>query len=102
MSWLIAQQNRTGKMFGNPNPMRAEVIVDTTRQLGFGQTTGSRGTLMVAASASAAQAPCLAALSANLRALSGCWSRPQTAALEPRLFKARTPHATLCHTPTPT
>ena len=30
MSWLIAQQNRTGKMFGNPNPMRAEVIVDTT------------------------------------------------------------------------
>jgi xanthine dehydrogenase molybdenum-binding subunit len=32
------------------DPERIEVIVDTTRQLGFGQTTGSRGTLMVAAS----------------------------------------------------
>ena len=32
------------------DPARIEVIVDTTRQLGFGQTTGSRGTLMVAAS----------------------------------------------------
>ena len=30
------------------------VIVDTTRQLGFGQTTGSRGTLMAAASVRAA------------------------------------------------
>jgi xanthine dehydrogenase molybdenum-binding subunit len=30
------------------------VIVDTTRQLGFGQTTGSRGTLMAAASVKAA------------------------------------------------
>ena len=37
--------------------IRAEdirVIVDTTRQLGFGQTTGSRGTLMAAASVKAA------------------------------------------------
>ena len=37
--------------------LRAEdirVIVDTTRQLGFGQTTGSRGTLMAAASVKAA------------------------------------------------
>ena len=32
------------------DPARIEVHVDTTRQLGFGQTTGSRGTLMVAAS----------------------------------------------------
>ena len=32
------------------DPCRIDVIVDTTRQLGFGQTTGSRGTLMVAAS----------------------------------------------------
>ena len=32
------------------DPARIEVIVDTTRQLGFGQTTGSRGPLMVAAS----------------------------------------------------
>jgi xanthine dehydrogenase molybdenum-binding subunit len=32
------------------DPARIEVIVDTTRELGFGQTTGSRGTLMVAAS----------------------------------------------------
>jgi xanthine dehydrogenase molybdenum-binding subunit len=31
-------------------PERIEVIVDTTRQLGFGQTTGSRGTLMAAGS----------------------------------------------------
>ena len=29
-------------------PERIDVIVDTTRQLGFGQTTGSRGTLMAA------------------------------------------------------
>jgi len=34
------------------------VIVDTTRQLGFGQTTGSRGTLMAAASV---QQACIAA-----------------------------------------
>jgi len=32
------------------DPARITVIVDTTRQLGFGQTTGSRGTLMAAAS----------------------------------------------------
>jgi len=32
------------------DPARIEVMVDTTRELGFGQTTGSRGTLMVAAS----------------------------------------------------
>ncbi|MEI8239608.1 MAG: molybdopterin cofactor-binding domain-containing protein, partial [Actinomycetota bacterium] len=32
------------------DPARIVVIVDTTRELGFGQTTGSRGTLMVAAS----------------------------------------------------
>ena len=31
-------------------PDTIKVIVDTTRQLGFGQTTGSRGTLMAAAS----------------------------------------------------
>ena len=33
-------------------PERIDVIVDTTRELGFGQTTGSRGTLMVAGSVS--------------------------------------------------
>ena len=33
---------------------RVRVIVDTTRQLGFGQTTGSRGTLMAAGSVKAA------------------------------------------------
>lgn len=38
---------------------RIRVIVDTTRQLGFGQTTGSRGTLMAAASVKNA---CAAAL----------------------------------------
>jgi xanthine dehydrogenase molybdenum-binding subunit len=32
------------------DPNRIEVIVDTTRQLGFGQTTGSRGTVMTAGS----------------------------------------------------
>ena len=32
------------------DPDRIEVIVDTTRELGFGQTTGSRGTLMAAGS----------------------------------------------------
>ncbi len=32
------------------DPSSIRVIVDTTRQLGFGQTTGSRGTLMAAAS----------------------------------------------------
>ncbi|HUC33558.1 MAG TPA: molybdopterin cofactor-binding domain-containing protein, partial [Ilumatobacteraceae bacterium] len=30
------------------DPARIDVIVDTTRELGFGQTTGSRGTLMAA------------------------------------------------------
>ena len=41
------------------DPRRIEVIVDTTRELGAGQTTGSRGTLMGAGSVREA---CLAAL----------------------------------------
>ena len=41
------------------DPKRIEVIVDTTRELGFGQTTGSRGTLMAAGSVRNA---CVAAL----------------------------------------
>jgi xanthine dehydrogenase molybdenum-binding subunit len=36
------------------DPNRIEVIVDTTRELGFGQTTGSRGTLMAAGSVGSA------------------------------------------------
>ena len=36
------------------DPARIDVIVDTTRELGFGQTTGSRGTLMAAGSVKAA------------------------------------------------
>ena len=40
---------------------RIDVIVDTTRELGFGQTTGSRGTLMTAGSVAAACATALAA-----------------------------------------
>ncbi len=43
------------------DPARIEIIVDTTRPLGFGQTTGSRGTLMVAASVQKACAVALAA-----------------------------------------
>ena len=41
------------------DPNRIEVIVDTTRELGFGQTTGSRGTLMAAG---AVRDACAAAL----------------------------------------
>ena len=44
------------------DPARIDVIVDTTRQLGFGQTTGSRGTLMAAG---AVQRACQAALAAG-------------------------------------
>ncbi|MGH9135708.1 MAG: molybdopterin cofactor-binding domain-containing protein [Acidimicrobiales bacterium] len=44
------------------DPARIEVIVDTSRQLGFGQTTGSRGTLM---GAGAVQRACAAALAAG-------------------------------------
>ncbi len=36
------------------DPNLIDVIVDTTRELGFGQTTGSRGTLMAAGAVSAA------------------------------------------------
>ena len=43
------------------DPNRIDVIVDTTRQLGFGQTTGSRGTLMAAGSVGDACAKALAA-----------------------------------------
>lgn len=43
------------------DPARIDVIVDTTRELGFGQTTGSRGTLMTAGSVQAACAVALAA-----------------------------------------
>ena len=46
----------------NVDAERIDVIVDTTRELGFGQTTGSRGTLMTAGSVAAA---CHAALAAN-------------------------------------
>jgi xanthine dehydrogenase molybdenum-binding subunit len=45
-------------------PERIEVIVDTTRQLGFGQTTGSRGTLMAAG---AVRQACLAAIADGCR-----------------------------------
>jgi aldehyde oxidoreductase len=44
------------------DPNRIEVIVDTSRELGFGQTTGSRGTLMAAGSVRNA---CIAALAAG-------------------------------------
>ena len=44
------------------DPNRITVIVDTTRELGFGQTTGSRGTLMAAGSV---QQACAAALTAG-------------------------------------
>jgi aldehyde oxidoreductase len=44
------------------DPDRIDVIVDTTRELGFGQTTGSRGTLMTAGSV---QLACQAALAAD-------------------------------------
>jgi xanthine dehydrogenase molybdenum-binding subunit len=43
-------------------PDRIDVIVDTTRELGFGQTTGSRGTLMAAG---AVRQACLAALAGH-------------------------------------
>ena len=46
------------------DPARIDVIVDTTRELGFGQTTGSRGTLMAAGSV---QQACAAALGGRLR-----------------------------------
>jgi xanthine dehydrogenase molybdenum-binding subunit len=41
-------------------PDRIDVIVDTTRELGFGQTTGSRGTLMAAGSVQQAAAAAIA------------------------------------------
>ncbi|MFP5487188.1 MAG: molybdopterin cofactor-binding domain-containing protein [Acidimicrobiia bacterium] len=44
------------------DPSRIDVIVDTSRELGFGQTTGSRGTLMAAGSV---QQACRAALDAD-------------------------------------
>ena len=40
------------------DPDRVDVVVDTTRELGFGQTTGSRGTLMAAGSVAAALFSC--------------------------------------------
>src|SRR3954467_7515823 len=46
------------------DPARIDVIVDTTRQLGFGQTTGSRGTLMAAG---AVEQACAAALADGCR-----------------------------------
>ncbi len=53
----VALQVAAGELGIDPN--RIEVIVDTTRELGFGQTTGSRGTLMAAGSV---QKACAAAL----------------------------------------
>ena len=45
------------------DPRKTRVIVDTTRELGLGQTTGSRGTLM---GAGAVQAACATAKAAGL------------------------------------
>ena len=56
----VALQVAAGEL--NVDPSRIDVIVDTTRELGFGQTTGSRGTLMTAGSVRAA---CAVALAAN-------------------------------------
>jgi len=42
------------------DPARIDVIVDTSRELGFGQTTGSRGTLMAAGSVTEACAAAIA------------------------------------------
>jgi xanthine dehydrogenase molybdenum-binding subunit len=46
------------------DPVRVRVVVDTTRELGLGQTTGSRGTLM---GAGAVQAACATAKAAGLQ-----------------------------------
>jgi len=46
----------------NVDAERIDVVVDTTRELGFGQTTGSRGTLMTAGSVAAA---CATAIASN-------------------------------------
>ena len=51
----------------NVDAERIDVIVDTTRELGFGQTTGSRGTLMTAGSVAAA---CQVALAPTVRSVS--------------------------------
>jgi len=48
----VAQQVVTEEL--GVDPARIDVIVDTTRELGFGQTTGSRGTLMGAGAVKAA------------------------------------------------
>ena len=56
----VALQVAAGEL--GVDPSRIDVIVDTTRELGFGQTTGSRGTLMTAGSVRAA---CAAALEAG-------------------------------------
>jgi len=56
----VALQVAAGELGIEPD--RIEVIVDTTRELGFGQTTGSRGTLMAAG---AVQAACRVALAAD-------------------------------------
>jgi xanthine dehydrogenase molybdenum-binding subunit len=58
----VAMQIAAGELAVEPD--RIEVIVDTTRQLGFGQTTGSRGTLMAAG---AVREACLAAVSDGCR-----------------------------------
>ena len=56
----VAQQVVVEELGVDPNDM--VVIVDTTRELGFGQTTGSRGTLM---GAGAVKAACEAARAAQ-------------------------------------
>ena len=48
----VAQQVVTEEL--GVDPARIDVIIDTTRELGFGQTTGSRGTLMGAGAVKAA------------------------------------------------
>ncbi len=54
----VALQVAAGELGIDPGLI--DVVVDTTRELGFGQTTGSRGTLMTAGSVRAACAAALA------------------------------------------
>ena len=77
------------------DPNRIDVIVDTTRELGFGQTTGSRGTLMVAGSGrKASMSSFIPAASCAWNATGlPSWSRASSSKFRKRVRMASSPAA---------
>ena len=87
------------------DPARIDVIVDTTRQLGFGQTTGSRGTLMAAGAVQQAcrrRSPTAAGPTSTTTASTSSTGRRSSATRPTRTRRSTPPSATPPSSPSST